>query len=151
MSNIEVTTTQAQTSIALREKVKVKEIPQAMGRMYGEIYTHMQKNGIPITGPPFAYYHAWSDQEVDMECGFPTGGTVMNDGKFEAFTLPAVQAVVAVHSGPYPDIAKTYGEVLKWMKEEGHQPADQMWEIYLNDPAITPPEKLLTQIVWPLK
>jgi hypothetical protein len=41
MNKIEIVTTQAQASIALREKVRVKDIPQAMGRMYGEIYAHM--------------------------------------------------------------------------------------------------------------
>ncbi len=151
MNKIESTTTQAQASITLREKVKVRDIAQAVGRMYGDIYSYMQKNGIPMAGPPFVYYHAWSDQEVDMTCGFPTEGEVKNDGRFEAFTLPSVRAVVAMHIGPYSDIVRTYTEVQKWMAENALQPAEQMWEIYLNDPAITPPEKLLTQIVWPLK
>jgi effector-binding domain-containing protein len=151
MSGIEIITTQAQASIALREKVKVKDISQAMGRLYGEIYGYMEKKGIPLAGPPFAYYHAWSEQEVDLECGFPTVGTVKGEGRFETFTLPSVRAVVGMHIGPYPDIVKTYTEVQKWMKENAHQPADQMWEVYLNDPSITPPEKLMTQIVWPLK
>jgi effector-binding domain-containing protein len=104
-----------------------------------------------MAGPPFAYYHAWSEQEIDMECGFPALGAVKDDGGFKAFILPSVRADVAMHTGPYSDIVKTYTEVQKWMKENAHQPADQMWEIYLNDPAITPPDKLMTQIVWPLK
>jgi effector-binding domain-containing protein len=149
MSGIELTTTKAQAAVSIREKVKVKEIPQAMGRMYGELATIMGK--VQMVGPPFAYYHSWSNEEVDVECGFPIAGEFKPQGKFKAFTLPSVKAVVTMHVGPYDKLMESYTKMEQWTRTNGHTPADYMWEIYLNEPGKVPPEQLMTQLIWPIK
>jgi effector-binding domain-containing protein len=151
MSNIELTTTEAQNGLAIREKVRYTEIASTMGRMYQELAMYMQGKGIDIAGPPFAYYHSWTDQETDMECGFPVAGKVQGEGKISECTLPAVKAVVGMHVGPYNTVMQTYQAIEAWMKQNGHQPAKYMWESYLNDPSTTPPEQLMTRVVWPIE
>jgi AraC family transcriptional regulator len=149
MSGIELTTTKAQAAVSIREKVNVRDIPQAMGRMLGELVTLMGQ--VQIVGPPFAYYHSWSSEEVDFECGFPIAGEFKPHGKFRAITLPSVKAVVAMHVGPYDKLVESYTKMDQWMKANGHTPADYMWEFYLNDPNKVPPEQLMTQLIWPIK
>ena len=150
MSGIELTTTTAQRAASIREKVKVTEIPQAMGRLFGELMAAMQK-GLPVAGPPFAYYHSWSNEEVDIECGFPISGEFEADGRIRPFTLPAVKAVVTMHVGPYDKLMESYTKMEQWMRANGHTPADYMWEYYLNEPGTVPPEQLMTRLVWPIK
>ena len=149
MSDIELITTEAQSAVAIRERVNVIEIPLAMGRLFGELATLAGE--VEMVGPPFAYYHTWSDQEVDVECGFPIAGEFEARGRFKPFTLPAVRAVVATHVGPYDKLMETYTKMETWMKEHGHRPAGYMWEFYLNEPGKVPPEKLMTKLVWPVK
>lgn len=147
----EMVNTSFRLAVTIKDHAKVADMPAVMARDFRDLMSYVQRRGIKVSGPPFTYYHAWSDKEVDLECGFPTGEEVKNDGRFKAFILPSVRAVVAMHSGPYSDIVRTYTEVQRWMKENAHQPTDQMWEIYLNDPTTTAQSDLLTQIVWPLK
>jgi hypothetical protein len=72
MGEFEVITTQKQTAISIREKVKMQDIPQAMGRMFGELMPVLQKD-VQCAGPPFALYHSWSEDETDMDVGFQIG------------------------------------------------------------------------------
>jgi effector-binding domain-containing protein len=150
MNNIEIMTTMAQKTIAIREKVKSKDIPQAMGRIFGELMTVIDKE-VRCAGPPFVYYHSWSDDETDMVVGFPIVGEGITKGRIGPFELPAVRAAVTVHIGPYDKLMDTYIEMLEWMKANGHRPAGQMWEEYLNGPEDTPPEKLMTRLIWPIE
>lgn len=150
MKGIEIVTTKAQSAIAIREKVKMADIPQEMGRMFGELMPILQ-GGVKCVGPPFALYHSWSDDETDMEVGFPIAGKGVSKGRVKPTQLPAVKAAVFTFVGPYDKLAEGYNSMLEWMKTNGHQPAEFMWEEYLNSPDEVPPEKLMTKMVWPIK
>lgn len=150
MENIEVVTTKAQTAIAIREKIKIDEIPQVMGRLFGELVP-LLGNEVQCVGPPFVLYHSWSQDEVDMDVGFPVAGEGVTAGKVRPIELPSVRAAVSVHIGPYEKLVDTYNLMMVWMKQKGLVPADYMWEEYLNSPQDTPPERLMTKIYWPLK
>ncbi len=49
------------------------------------------------------------------------------------------------------ELVRTYETVERWIKAKGLEPADQMWEYYLNDPTMVSPEELMTEIIWPIK
>ena len=69
----------------------------------------------------------------------------------EGFSLPGGQAVVGTHVGPYDQLEGTYGELMTWVKLEGLELAEGMWEQYVSDPAAEPdPATWRTLIVWPL-
>lgn len=150
MTDFEILTTTAQAAIAIREKVKMKEIPQAMGRMFAELGPLLQGE-VQCIGPPFAFYHSWTDDEMEVEVGFPVAGKGITKGRVEPFELPAVKAVVGMHIGPYDKLVDTYSKMSEWMKANHHQPADYMWEEYLNSPDEVPQEKLMTRLIWPIK
>lgn len=150
MGEFEVITTQEQTAISIREKVKMQDIPQAMGRMFGELMPILQKD-VQCAGPPFALYHSWASDETDMDVGFPVAGKAVTKGRVKPLELPSVKAVVGMHMGPYDKIVDTYNKMMGWMKAQGYEPADYMWEEYLNSPDEVPSDKLMTRLVWPIK
>ena len=127
------------------------EISEFMGRAYAEVWSEMERNGWEMAGPPFAFYRSWSEGQVDMDCGFPVRSAVKATGRVRSISLPSVRAAKALHVGPYMELVRTYTEVGAWIREKGFEPADQMWEFYLNDPKEVPPDKLLTEIIWPIR
>lgn len=149
MMSIEIVNTRETTAIAIREKVKVNEIPAAMGRMYGELFPHLGKD-VRCVGPPFALYHSWEGEVIDMEVGFPIAGKGVESGNIRTTKLPAVRAAVAMHIGSYDSLTDTYNRMMEWMKANGHTPAAYMWEEYLNSPQEVPPDKLMTRMYWPI-
>ncbi|TDD81860.1 MerR family transcriptional regulator [Actinomadura darangshiensis] len=61
--------------------------------------------------------------------------------------LPGGAFAAAVHTGPYEEISLTVHGVLAWFGDYGHTPAGPVREVYLNDPATTPPEHLETRVM----
>ncbi|GGV23292.1 hypothetical protein GCM10010182_52160 [Actinomadura cremea] len=61
--------------------------------------------------------------------------------------LPGGTFASALHVGPYDEIALTVHGVLAWFGDHGHVPAGPVRELYLSDPATTPPESLETRVM----
>jgi len=149
MTSIEIINTKETPAIAIREKARVSEIPAVMFRMFGELYPHLNKD-VKCVGPPFALYHSWEGDIMDMEVGFPIEGKGIEDGNVQTIVLPAVRAAVTMHIGPYDKLTDTYNLMTEWMKNNGHEPASFMWEEYLNSPQEVPPDQLMTRLYWPI-
>lgn len=64
--------------------------------------------------------------------------------------LPAVRIAGLTHVGPYDGLEDAYAAVFTWLNEHGYQGTFPTREISLNDPAVTPPEKLVTDILIPI-
>jgi effector-binding domain-containing protein len=97
------------------------------------------------------YYHSYEGDEIDVDRGIPVKSATTGTGRVRRFTLPAVRAARTVHVGPYVDIVKTHQSLERWIRDSGHEPVDHMWETYLNYPTEVMPEKLMTEIIWPIK
>ncbi|MFG1998446.1 MerR family transcriptional regulator [Spirillospora sp. NPDC048911] len=61
--------------------------------------------------------------------------------------LPGGSYAVATHVGPYDRIALTSHGLLTWCADHGHLPIGPLREVYLNAPTLTPPERLVTQLM----
>jgi effector-binding domain-containing protein len=150
-NDIEVISTKFQLAITIRDQAKVAEIPRVTERNLRDLSSYIQRNGVKVSGPPFTFYHGWSSKGVDLENGYPVAGEVKVGGRIRSFNLPAVRAVTAIHTGPYEGLREVYSRMEKWMKDNGHPPALSFWEVHLNDPLSTEPEKRIIQIIWPIK
>ncbi len=141
-----------QPILAVRAKIKVAEIPSFVGRAFGEVAAYMQRKRIPMAGPPFSIYHAWSDDGFDVEAGFPAAKPEKGEGNVKASSLPGGKVATVMHVGRYEDLGKTYSTLENWMKAKGYVPGSCMWEVYLNSPEeVSSPEQLMTQLFWPIK
>ncbi|MDX3225552.1 MerR family transcriptional regulator [Streptomyces sp. ME19-01-6] len=65
--------------------------------------------------------------------------------------LPGGTFACATHTGPYDQIDLTAHALLAWCVERGHAPTGPIREVYLNDPATTAPDHLVTQLLIPLE
>ena len=57
---------------------------------------------------------------------------------------------VTEHRGPYEELAPAYHVITAWITENGYEFAGAPREVYVNDPRIVPPEKLVTRIEFPI-
>ncbi|MEU0810987.1 MerR family transcriptional regulator [Streptomyces sp. NPDC005970] len=65
--------------------------------------------------------------------------------------LPGGTFACATHTGPYDQISLTAHALLAWCVERGHAPTGPIRELYLDDPAVTAPDHLTTQLLIPLE
>lgn len=78
--------------------------------------------------------------------------SVQGDGEIGTQTIAGGEYGILIHNGPYENLEKTYAEFMGvWLPQSGRHFGDNpSYEVYLNDPDITPPEELLTEIHIPL-
>ena len=122
-----------------------------MGRVYGEIAEYMQEQSIPFAGAPYALYRNMDMDALDIEIGFPVPAPAVGTDTIKPAKIPGGKAVVAMHTGPYSELSRTYTQLMGYLEHEQLKPTGLSYEFYLNDPNVTPPENLQTEIVFPLQ
>ncbi len=150
MSACEIVELTAQPAVVVRGEVPMDELPGFFGSAFGTVMEFLQEQGVSPTGPPFGFYPSTPDDVVEVRAGFPVAAPLEPSGKVEALELPSGRAVTTTHVGPYDALEQTYQALLAWMAGQGVRPAIAMWESYLSDPALEPPERWRTKIVWPI-
>jgi len=155
--DIEIIEIIEQTTLTIREEAKTESVPERMGKIFSEILSFMDKKGIASTGAPFAYWHNMSSDSIskgifDMECGFPISVLVEDKGRIKRSKLPGGRVITALHIGSYETLTETYEVVMAWIRKNGYQVEENMWETYLTNPAEEPDKsKWMTRIFLPMK
>ncbi|WP_113703501.1 MerR family transcriptional regulator [Nonomuraea lactucae] len=65
--------------------------------------------------------------------------------------LPGGAFACATHVGPYDQIPLTAHAVLAWCAERRHEVRGPIREAYVSNPAVTPPDQLVTHLMIPLE
>lgn len=124
-----------------------RELPQILRKLLDEL----EVKGVICAGAPiFLYYDNFNEgsfdpNKVDVEIGWP-----VNDAALATNKLPAVRAAGLTYVGPYDGLEDAYAAVFTWLNEQGCRGSFPTREISLNDPAVTPPDKLVTDILIPI-
>ncbi|MDM8522515.1 GyrI-like domain-containing protein [Desulfococcaceae bacterium HSG8] len=147
----EVTEQPAQSTLSVRTKTSVENLPQVLGKIYCDIAQYLEEAGEHPAGPPFTAYYNMDMQNLDIEAGFPVPGKLAGKGDIQPGEIPEGKIATCVHTGPYNEMETAYKAISQWMIEKGYEPLGVAYEMYLNDPEQTPPQELKTQIVFPLK
>jgi effector-binding domain-containing protein len=121
------------------------------GKVYATIAQYLGQLGEQPSGPPFVVYYNMDMQNLDVEIGFPVAKRLTGQGEIKTGELPSGTVATCLHVGPYSDIGSAYEALTHWVNEHGYTPTGVAYEVYLNDPAITRPEELRTQVMYPLK
>ena len=108
-----------------------------------------------VEGPPFGiFYNSPEDTEpenLDWEIGFPISGEVEGNETVSVRLMPEKLSITALHRGSYEKINETYQKIYQYASSNNYTPEGPIIEMYLSDPAKTPPDKLLTKIVVPVR
>lgn len=140
-----------QPVLAVRTRAAVQDLPAVLGRIYGQVAHYLGSLGEPVAGPPYVAYYNMDMQDLDIEAGFPVNEPLNGKDEIQPGMIPAGQAVSTVYSGPYSGMTPAYEALMAFMREQGLQATGVAYEIYIDDPAMTPPELMKTEIVFPLK
>jgi len=122
-----------------------------MEKSLKEIKEHLAKFEEEPTGPPFVVYYEVNMESFDVEIGFPVSRVFAETGNMQTSVIPGGKITSCTHIGPYPGMPKAYQFLSDWVKENGYETKEVVYEIYFNDPAVTPPQELTTQIFLLLK
>lgn len=148
---IEVRKEQTRPTLTVRTRTRSAGLREMLGMTYGKIAHHMQSLGEQPAGPPFIIYYNMDMDDLDVEIGFPVSKSLVGAGDVKPGTLPAGDAATCTYTGPYTGLREAYDALSHWIDEHQRVATGVAIEMYLNDPQTTTPDKLQTQISYPLK
>lgn len=91
--------------------------------------------------------------DLRSHAGFEILSDIAIDPPLEVVHMTAARHAVLTYTGPYAGLPAAYDQLYSaWLPGSGEEPADTpSFEIYLNSPLDTAPEKLVTELCLPLK
>ncbi|HEX9376757.1 MAG TPA: GyrI-like domain-containing protein [Actinomycetota bacterium] len=126
-------------------------IGAAFDDLLPEVDAEIVNAGTRPAGPPFAIFHTYGDDEVDMEVGFPLDGPIPTSGRVIGRELAATLAAVTWHHGHYDSLGEAHGAVGAWLKQEGRAATGPPWEVYWSGPRDDPaPATWRTEVGYPI-
>jgi effector-binding domain-containing protein len=143
-----------QSAMTLRTRTPMSELPAVIGEGYGKIAAYIAEAAPPADGNqgyPYVVYHNMDMNDLDVEMGIPVEDELPGSGEVQPGVLRGGPAATCLYTGPYSGLGEAYGALEQWVEREKLNPTGKVYEIYYNDPAVTPPEELQTLIVFPLK
>jgi len=141
----------AQLTIGIHTHSPVQDLPQLIPQSYQIIAEYLGQLGQNPSGAPFAAYYNMDMQNLDVEIGFLSASKVAGKGSIQPGSMPGGKAASCLHVGPYSTIGNAHDALHRWVAEKGYESVGVYYEIYLNNPADTPPDALQTQIFTLLK
>ncbi len=114
-------------------------------------FVYAQSNGGEFDGRPFAVYHSFSEDEVDVEVGCPLKAPIIDKGDIKANPMPGGKVAMTSHFGPYQNLAKAHVAMDAWFEKHGAERNGPPWEIYVSDSTSTAPDKVRTDVFYPIK
>ncbi len=132
---------------------------ELMTSLIGQICEEMAspanvRNGVAATGPVGSVYIGEDCDEHGglVEVFLPvTGPVTVTNPAIGVKTLPGATVISAIHKGPYHNLGMAHARMYGYLEEEGLGSAGAPRELYLNDPADTPEDDLLTEIQYPVR
>lgn len=115
------------------------------------VIQYSAKLGIQPSGAPFVAYHGMNINAINMEVGFPFAQTVKGKGNIQAGEILGGQVASCIYVGPYEQLRDARVALNQWILKNGYEGTGVTYEFYLNDPQKTPPAKLETEVIIPLK
>lgn len=133
-------------ALLIRASTTMSELGALFEIGYHEILQELASQGKSPTGPPFAHYFGMSAGTFEVEFGFPVENGVEGKGRVVSGSTPEGKAASSLYIGPYGDIEAVYDALMKWVDDNDLTLSGEAYEIYLDNPAETPPDRLRTRV-----
>ena len=144
----------------VREPMATVDVGALVDRALPAVGARIEAAGLAIDGPPIVRYLDWGGDTADLEVGFPVAGSpAVIASLSEAAAgagpgrsrLPGGPCVVLVHVGTYQDLPSAWGRLMTWIWDRDLEPSGPMWESYTDNPDLTEPAALRTEVIRPIR
>lgn len=152
ISTPQILQTEAQAAAVIHITTPRNEMMKVFGPAVGELMSALAAQGVEPIGAVFAHHLKFAPGTFDFELGVKVSAPVKAAGRVKPGQLPAVAVARTIYSGPYEGLPNAWGEFDAWMKANGHEQAESLWEVYSVGPQSTPdPAGWRTEMNRPLK
>ena len=139
-----------QPVLSIQTRTSMNDLPETILQSLMKVGQYLERIGAQPSGPAFVGYYNLDLRNSSVEIGFPVQENLAGNGEVMANIIPGGPAGVCLYTGPYQDLATVYQQLNTYIEGQGREPTGVSYEFYLNDPAVTPPNELETQIIFPL-
>ena len=147
-----VTQSDRHDAAVIHLRIPRAEMMAVFGPAIEEIFGVLADEGIRPKGPVFAHHFRMEPGVFDFEIGVPVDKPIRGAGRVKRGELPAARVARTVYSGGYEGLPDAWGAFDKWLKQEGHGQADDLWEVYAVGPDRTDdPSQWRTELNRPLR
>lgn len=151
MPDINVINKESEQALAISQTaVRFEDIAKTMGQAYEKLWTYIIQQGKEVVGMPYCKYSNATENfmQFDIEMGMPVAQSLPEHDEMYMSQTCAGKAISAIHKGAYKDLEKTYTRMMAYLAQNNLQATGIYYDYYLNDPATTPKDELLTRVVY---
>lgn len=106
---------------------------------------------IAPAGPWFTHHIRRPHETFDFRICFPVEAVVAQTGRVYPGEMEPVRVVRAVYHGNYDGLGAAWGEMMRWVDENGYETREDLWERYVVGPETSKrPEEWRTELNRPL-
>lgn len=142
---------EAQPALVIKGKVKIEEVGETISAILGKLEAYLTKQNMRPVGAPFTRTFNFADGIIEFESGFPVKEKIPSNGEVIGTELPKGLVASTIHVGTQETSQEAYEAIHVWMEKNHKKEAGAPWEVYLTDPASTPPEKNKLQVFFPIR
>jgi effector-binding domain-containing protein len=119
---------------------------------FNTVHAFLDKAGVKPAGPPMTIYTSSDDTGFEFQAAIPIAEApkIPVEGDIAIGTSPASRSLKFVHRGAYECAISTYDAITHFLDEKMLEAQEWYVEEYVTDPATTPEEKLVFNILVPL-
>jgi len=150
MTNFAMTTVEAEPYLYEEHECGMdpQEVSASMGETFRNVMDFMKSNGLTSADKVLSVYHSYDPNRMTYRAGFTVSkeDAAKAKGDVKAATTPAGEVLTFTHVGPYSGLRDSYGEMMRYLEDNGLKIGAPTWEVYVNDPSTVPESALRTDV-----
>jgi effector-binding domain-containing protein len=146
----EIKESPAQSTLVIRFRSAVQDLPAHFAKVYAEISAYLAELEGAEPQQVFAAYHNMDMQNLDVEAGFTVAKPLPGKGEIRHGVIPSGVYAICHYTGAYSEMPAAWEELMEFTHARGYSPHSMIYyEWYLSDPEVEP-QDLKTDLMLPV-